>query len=169
MNKLHKNVAASLLTLVTGGAWAQDSTQRGEKASEKPAEKPAWRLKGDFKGHPVTPAPEGEAEGKKESPKSQPAKPVEKPLVIDNALIQRGTPKSTGKPAAKLPAFPVHDTVAAPPAIVAIPPVDLNGNGEVYWHAKAMQLRDRLVQAQQTLEAAQLEEKREENDFYAWD
>jgi len=39
----------------------------------------------------------------------------------------------------------------------------------VYWHAKAMQLRDRLVQAQQTLEAAQLEEKREENDFYAWD
>jgi hypothetical protein len=70
----------------------------------------------------------------------------------------------SARPAAAAP------SVAPPPAAVtAAVPVDLNGNGETYWRGRATQLREGLARARQTVEAAQLEEKREENDFYSWD
>jgi hypothetical protein len=47
--------------------------------------------------------------------------------------------------------------------------LDLQGHDEAYWRAKAAAVRDAVAKATDALAAAEAEEKREENDFYAWD
>lgn len=176
MNKLNIILVSLFFSSGVASAREQDSSKPAEKTAENPSEKPARRLKGNFKGHPISPLPdsESEKEKKKEASKPQPAKPSapRKQLVIDNTLIQGGATKTKGKPTAPPPVpppSPVQSVSVPPSAVVSTAPVDLNGNGEAYWRAKAKQVREHLAQAQQQLEAAQLEEKREENDFYAWD
>ncbi len=80
-----------------------------------------------------------------------------------------GAKGESPRPAAAAPSSAPSSAAPPPSAVTPAVPVDLNGNGEAYWRARAAQLREGLARAQQTLEAAQLEEKREENDFYAWD
>ncbi len=161
--------------------WADDAPAPAEKPSEKQteksADKPARKLKGEFKGHPIAPPPEADPAAGKETPKPPARSPSKttpsardssKPLMIDNRLVEGPQSAKRGKePASPEPAQ--SSTPPAPAAVVPITPVDLNGNGEGYWRERAKQAREHLTAAQQTLEAAQLEEKREENDFYAWD
>lgn len=179
MNNLKFYLPLLLLSVAAPGR-CEDPASSAEKAPETRTEKPARRLKGEFKGHPIAAPPESEKPespkpvARKQSAERKPGKPkesgAEKPLVLDNAMVGADSRRSIGKGATTPRPAPESPSAAPPPAqVTAAAPVDLNGNGEAYWRARAAQLREALAQARQTLEAAQLEEKREENDFYSWD
>jgi hypothetical protein len=86
--------------------------------------------------------------------------------VIDNSMVKKSAPPGGGKPAP--PA--ASSAPAAPPPPVTMPKtVDLQGHDEGYWRARAAALRTAAQKAEESLAAAQAEEKRQENDFYAWD
>ncbi len=171
-----------LCSLAAAPGRSEVPVSSSEKTPETRTEKPARRLKGEFKGHPIATPPETESEQKPEPPKTAAKKASadkkaagkskeggsEKPLVLDNAMVAGDSRHAGGKGEAPRPA---SDSSGAPPPapVTAAAPVDLNGNGEAYWRARAAQLREALARARQTLETAELEEKREENDFYAWD
>ena len=169
MSKLKRILLAILCSISVAVVLAEDNSKTEETAAQKPAEKPVRRLKGEFKGHPIS-TPSDSQDVKPIAKSSAQAKtsvgPAPKQVVIDNTLVRSETPKVKGK-AAPPPSVPPAPPAAPPSAPAA--PVDLNGNGEAYWRAKANETRDRLAKALQGLEAARLEEKREENDFYAWD
>ncbi|MGH9443070.1 MAG: hypothetical protein ACRD16_12440 [Thermoanaerobaculia bacterium] len=153
----------------TGVLRAEEPGTSSGKTSKKADEKPVRKLKGEFKGHPIAAPPDAEAERKIDEPKTTTKKPPPT-LVIDNAMIQKEPGHATAKAAEPRSSPPPIAASPPPPAAVTFgAPVDLNGNGEKFWREKAKGIRDRLAQAQQNLESAQLEEKREENDFYAWD
>ncbi|HKB72540.1 MAG TPA: hypothetical protein VKH46_17040 [Thermoanaerobaculia bacterium] len=131
-----------------------------KSADEPPAR---HRLGGGFKGHPIGPAEKGGAAAKP-APPSDKKKPR---LMIDNALVKKGEPPEE-KGARK--AAPAPPPAAAPPPPVTMPKiVDLQGHDEAYWRAKAAAVRDAVQKAREAVAAAEAEEKREENDFYAWD
>lgn len=143
---------------------------------DAPAEPPAkHRLTGGFKGHDVAPAG-----GKGSAAPAQPAAPPpaaspkeKKPaLVIDNAMVEKGERTEGRKKEAREAPKPPPPAAAAPApaAPVEMPKiVDLQGHDEAYWRAKAAAVRDAVAKASDALAAAEAEEKREENDFYAWD
>ena len=179
MKRLNYIFLVLLCSLAAAPGRSEEPVSSSEKTPETRTEKPPRRLKGEFKGHPIAAPPETESERKPEPPKTPPKKASadkkaagkskeagpEKPLVLDNAMVGGDSRRAAGKGEAPRPA-----SAAPPPAPVTVAaPVDLNGNGEAYWRARAAQLREALARARQTLETAQLEEKREENDFYAWD
>jgi hypothetical protein len=133
--------------------------------AEAPESAPKRKLGGGFKGKPVA-APE--------APKEKAAAPAEKGttpsrIVINNALVKKSVPAGSGKseaPAGRPSAAPPP----SPPPPVEMPKiVDLQGHDESYWRAKAAATRDAVARGQAAVAAAEAEEKREENDFYAWD
>ncbi len=145
-----------------------DESQAG-KTSEAPAPPAKHRLGGSFKGHPIPPST-AEASKPAARPAAAPSgKKKSSRLVIDNALVKsKAAPEdrssATGSESSAEPANP------APPPPVTMPKIlDLEGHDEAYWKAKAAATRDAVQKAHETLAAAQAEEKREENDFYAWD
>jgi len=180
MNNL-KYCLPLFLLLVGLPGRCEEPASSTEKPPETRTEKPARRLKGEFKGHPIAVASDSEGERKPERPKpasrKQPAekkpsgkpKGPEKPLVLDNAMVGADSRRATGKGESARPAASALPAAPPPAAVTAAAPVDLNGNGEAYWRARAAQLREAVALARQTLESARLEEKREENDFYSWD
>jgi hypothetical protein len=86
--------------------------------------------------------------------------------MIDNALVKKGAPADR-KPA---PAKASAGNPAPPQPPVEMPKiVDLQGHDEVYWRAKAAATREAVAKANDLVAASEAEEKREENDFYAWD
>lgn len=140
-----------------------------QKADEAPAS--THRLGGAFKGHPM--ATSGGSPGAAK-PASKPAtapsgKKKTPTLVIDNAMVKGAAAQGerSSPPPAADSAEPAHP--ASPPPVEMPKILDLQGHDEGYWKAKAAATRDAVVHAQETLAAAEAEEKREENDFYAWD
>jgi hypothetical protein len=138
--------------------------------TEAPPEKP--RLGGGFKGQPVTPG--AKASPQKAAPQKAPPAPAgtRKPaarITIDNSMVKKNSaPAGDQKPAAGAPAAAAP--APAPPPPVDMPKVlDLNGHDEAFWRARAAQVRDAVRKATADAAAADAEEKREENDFYAWD
>ena len=88
---------------------------------------------------------------------------------VDNAMVKGAAAQGerSSPPPAADSAEPAHP--ASPPPVEMPKILDLQGHDEGYWKAKAAATRDAVVHAQETLAAAEAEEKREENDFYAWD
>jgi len=160
-----KSVLVIVLVLAAAAVGAA-SDPAGDPAppaasDSTPPAKP--RLGGGFKGQPVagakgaTPAPARSA---------APTKPGTPRIVIDNSMVKKNSPPSGAKPASSAAA----PAPAAPPPPVATPKiVDLQGHDEGYWRARAAALRSASQKAEEALAAAQAEEKRQENDFYAWD
>jgi len=135
---------------------------------------PKHRLGGAFKGHPMA-ASAGSGETAKPSSKPPAAasgkngKKKSSMLVIDNAMV-RGAAADEKRSSGPRPAETAAPAAPAPAPPVAMPRiVDLQGHDETYWRAKAAATRDAVQKAQDTLAAAEAEEKREENDFYSWD
>ena len=184
------SIAIGAILLATT-SLADDAPSSTPKSSEKPVR----RLKGEFKGHAVGTSPDSSSDSA-DTPAKTSGEPAAtssssstKPLVLDNRMVQgSGSTRKTKEPASASrpqPRPPATSAVAQPksstvsPATAPAPktsspatpfsPVDLNGNGEAYWRARARQSRERLERAKHALEVAQLDEKREENDFYAWD
>jgi hypothetical protein len=155
-------IATLLAAAILGAA-----TDPAPPPPEAPAEKP--RLGGGFKGQPVTPGAKAPAPQKTKPAPAGTRKPAAR-ITIDNSMVKKnaapsGDQKSPGgaPPAAASPQPP-------PPPPVEMPRVlDLNGHDEAYWRARAAQARDGVRKATSDLAAAEAEEKREENDFYAWD
>jgi hypothetical protein len=155
-------IAALLAATVLGAATDPAPTT----ATEPPVEKP--KLGGGFKGKSVTPGV------KASPPKAQPPAPAgtRKPaarITIDNSMVKKNSASSGGQ---KAPGSAPAATAAAPapPPPVAMPKVvDLNGHDEAFWKARAAQVREAVRKAKADASAAEAEEKREENDFYAWD
>jgi hypothetical protein len=138
------------------------------KAGE--AASPKRKLGGTFKGHAVG-TPAGSAEAPKAA--SKPAAPTTgkktSTLVIDNAMV-KGAAGEEERSSASHPATRAESPAPPPAPPVSMPKiVDLQGHDEAYWRAKAAATRDAVQKAEDALAAAETEEKREENDFYAWD
>ena len=147
--------------MVASGAAASDAPPPPPDSTEAPPPaKP--RLGGGFKGQTPPPAKAPATPPKKASALPASGKTAPR-VVIDNALVKKGAPPASGSTAAQAPPPP-------PPPPVEMPRItDLQGHDESYWRARAATLRSAVTNAEQALAAAEAEEKREENDFYAWD
>ena len=157
--------SALFAALLLAGSLARGADAPPPKSGETPA--PKHKLGGSFKGHPIAPSPAtGEAPKAAARPASPPARNGPR-IVIDNAMVKGSA--SEGEKGAS-PNAPSSKTAPAPPPPVTMPKiVDLQGHDEAYWKAKAAATRDAVQKAQDALAAAEAEEKRQENDFYAWD
>jgi hypothetical protein len=135
-------------------------------STEAPPEKP--KLGGGFKGQPVTP-------GVKASPqKATPPAPAgaRKPaarITIDNSMVKKNSAPSGDQKAPKSAPAAAAAAPPPPPPVDMPKVVDLNGHDEAFWRARAAQVREAVRKAKSDSAAADAEEKREENDFYAWD
>lgn len=155
---------ATLFAAATLGAAADPAPTA---ATDPPPEKP--KLAGGFKGQPVTPGVKASPQKPLPPPPAGTRKPAAR-ITIDNSMVKKnsaspGAPKPSGNAPAAAAAPP-----AAPPPPVELPKVvDLNGHDETFWRARAAQVREAVRKAKSDSAAADAEEKREENDFYAWD
>jgi hypothetical protein len=122
------------------------------------------RLGGGFKGQPVSPGTRPQAAEKPASLPPGARKPPAR-VTIDNSMVKKNAaPSDTRREPAPPAAAP------APAPAVAMPKVlDLQGHDEAFWRARAAETRDAVRKATSDVAAAEAEEKREENDFYAWD
>jgi len=154
--------------LAAGTLLAADAPPPSDAPAQPP---PKHKLGGGFKGQPIEPGP---APGQKRTPAANPAPPPaagKTPrIVIDNKLVRKTEGADSGTRKATAPPPPSAPPPAAQPAPVTMPKIlDLQGHDEAYWREKAAATRDAVQKARDALAAAEAEEKREENDFYAWD
>ena len=159
--KTSLGIAALLAAAILGAA-----TDPAPTSTDTPPEKP--RLGGGFKGHSVTPGAKAPAPQKAKPAPEGARKPAAR-ITIDNSMVKKnaGPPGDSKSPAGAPPAAPA---AAPPPPSVQMPKVvDLNGHDEAFWRARAAEVREGVRKATADLAAAEAEEKREENDFYAWD
>jgi len=131
-------------------------------AKDAPAGK--TRLGGGFKGQPVASGSKAPA-AEKPAPLPAGARKPPARVTIDNSMVKKNAaPSDTRREPAPAVAAP------APAPAVAMPKVlDLNGHDEAFWRARAAEVRSAVQKAASDVSAADAEEKREENDFYAWD
>jgi hypothetical protein len=183
--------AIMVFLLATLASWSasgqtsdkKDTKDTGQVSDNKDVnDKDAKRkLKGGFRGHSVDPA--GPAGSREVHPVNPPAPPQEqqasekqKPLVINNAMVKSKEPAPA--PAGKKAAAPTP----APTVTTSLPsasyselseattgPTDLDGHNEAYWREKARTTRERVAKSKENLQQIEAEEKKLENDFYAWD
>lgn len=151
MNKLSLFAALLLVASAARGAQAPPAD-----AAAPP--EPKHKLGGGFKGKEVTP------KAKAPAPKPAAAPGKTPRIVIDNSRVKKSQP-----PGSKSETVADRGPVAPPPPAVIPKIVDLQGHDEQYWRAKAAAVRDAADKARDAVAAAETEEKREENDFYAWD
>ena len=154
-----KRVLAIALVLAAAVAAAASDPP----SDSTPAPPPKPRLGGGFKGQPTAP---GSKPSTATPPKvAAPGKPGAPRIVIDNSMVKKNAPAGAAKPAPSGP----PTSPSAPPSVAIPKIVDLQGHDEGYWRARAAALRSAAQKAEESLAAAQAEEKRQENDFYAWD
>ena len=143
------------------------SLARGADAPppDSPPPETKHKLGGGFKGRPVVAAKAGGAPAKAPPPAREGGAKDKPPrIVIDNSRVKKSQP-----PGAREESPPREVAPPPPPAVVMPKIVDAQGHDETYWRAKAASVRDAVAKARDSAAAAEAEEKREENDFYAWD
>lgn len=154
--------------LAASGAGAADAPPPPADSADAPKPPAKPKLGGGFKGIPTTPP--GTATAPAPKPAAPPAKAAGKTtprIVIDNSLVKKNAAPESGKSAGSASRT---SAPAPPPPPVVMPRItDLEGHDETYWRAKASSMRAAVAKAETDLAAAEAEEKREENDFYAWD
>jgi len=134
-------------------------------AKDAPSTPGKTRLGGGFKGQPVVPGAKAPAAGKQAEPLPPGARKPPARVTIDNSMVKKNAAPSDTRPQPAPPA-----AAPAPAPAVAMPKVvDLQGHDEAFWRARAAEVRGAVQKAASEAAAAEAEEKREENDFYAWD
>jgi hypothetical protein len=152
------------------------------KTAASPAAKATRKLGGGSFGQPPATTPTAGAGGggsladiarkAQEDEAAAGRKPARK-IVITNESLRRAEPTPAGgsisitgsagsKPVVRVPPSPT-------PTVGPLPEYrDASGRTEAEWRDRAAAARERVVQAETDLVAAQEEARRLENDFYAW-
>lgn len=181
-------VLVAVTALLTGGRelplLASQKPTPSATASPKPTPSPTAKTQrklggGSFGTPPAATPAAGEQDGgsladiARKAQESSPQRTPSRRIVITNESLRRSepTPGSTSitltgtadsKPVVRVPPGPT-------PTAAPIPEYrDASGRTEAEWRDRAASARERVARAETDLEAARNEERRLENDFYAW-